>query len=202
MPVGDRQVSEAEATYAVLSYLYFPANDYPQLREALSALVVNGSGKELLGLLDARISRGSDGRYLDNSSDAFYAVTCADRKSEVSVERVRQLAQEWSVEAPTFGASVAWGLLACNDWPRIADAPVTKVTAPGAAPILVVSTIHDPATPYAWGERLAGQLDNATLLTWDAFNHTAYNETSACINDAVDGYLLRGTLPATGTTCQ
>jgi pimeloyl-ACP methyl ester carboxylesterase len=202
VPVGDRQVSEAEATYAVLSYLYFPANDYPRLRAALSALVVDGSGKELLDLLDARISRGADGRYLDNSTDAFYAVTCADRAAQVSVERVRELAQEWSVEAPTFGVSVAWGLLACNDWPTIADAPVTKVTAPGSVPILVVSTTHDPATPYAWGERLAGQLDNATLLTWDAFNHTAYNETSACINDAVDGYLLRGTLPPAETTCQ
>lgn len=200
--VGDREVNEAVATYAVLSYLYFPAYDYPRLREALTALVVNGSGKELLDLLDERISRGTDGRYLDNSSDAFYAVTCADRKSEVSVARVRQIAQEWSVEAPTFGASVAWGLLACNGWPNIADDPVTKVTARGSAPILVVSTIHDPATPYAWGQRLAGQLDNAVLLTWDAFNHTAYHEGSACIDEVVDGYLLRGTVPPTGKVCQ
>ena len=32
------------------------------------------------------------------------------------------------------------------------------------APILVVGTTGDPATPYAWSEELASQLDDATLV--------------------------------------
>ncbi|CAB4882116.1 unannotated protein [freshwater metagenome] len=199
--VGKRVINEGVATYAVLSFLYFPSSDYGRLRGALDRLVTQGDGADLLGLLDERTSRGPDGRYLDNSTDAFYAVTCADRPYQATVDEVRALAQEWSVDAPTFGASIAWGLLACNDWPSIPDAPITKVTATGSAPILVVSTTHDPATPYAWGQQLAASLDNAVLLTWDGYNHTAYNEGSDCIGDAVDGYLLRGTMPAAGTVC-
>lgn len=200
--VGERSLNEGLATYAVLTYLYFPPNDYPQLRAALAAMVNDRDGTQLLDLLDGRINRGPDGRYLDNSTDAFYAVTCADRGSDVSLEQVRALAKEWSVESPTFGPALAWGLLICNDWPVSQDPPITSVTASGSAPILVVSTTHDPATPYQWGERLASQLDNAVLLSWDGYNHTAYLEGSDCVTDAVDAYLLAGTMPKAGLVCE
>ena len=199
--VGGRSLNEGLASYAVLTYLYFPSNDYPQLRDALAAVVKERDGTKLLDLLDGRLNRGPDGRYLDNSTDAFYAVTCADRRSDVSVERVQALAKEWSVESPTFGAALAWGLLVCNDWPVPQDPPITSVTAEGSAPILVVSTTHDPATPYEWGERLAGQLDNAVLLSWNGYNHTAYLEGSDCLTGAVDAYLLAGTMPKEGLVC-
>ena len=201
IPVGERSLNEGLATYAVLTYLYFPSNDYPQLRAALAAMVNDRDGTQLLDLLDGRINRGPDGRYLDNSTDAFYAVTCADRSSDVSLEQVRSLAKEWSVESPTFGAALAWGLLICNDWPVSLDPPITSVTARGSAPILVVSTKHDPATPYEWGQRLAGQLDNAVLISWNGYNHTAYLEGSTCVTEAVDAYLLAGTRPKAGTVC-
>ena len=199
--VGGRSLNEGVATYAVLSYLYFPPSDYPRLREALARVVNERDGTRLLDLLDERISRGPDGRYLDNSTDAFYAVTCADRPSQVTVEQARALASEWSVQAPTFGESLAWGLLVCNDWPQAPEPPITSITAAGSAPILVVSTTHDPATPYEWGQRLAGQLDNAVLLSWDGTNHTAYLEGSDCVTDAVDAYLLAGTMPKEGLVC-
>jgi len=47
---------------------------------------------EMFQILDDRISRGPDGRYLDNSTDAFYAVTCLDRPFEGTVDEVRALA--------------------------------------------------------------------------------------------------------------
>lgn len=199
--VGDREVNESVASYAVLSYLYFPASDYPVLREALAKLVKKRDASMLLELLDERQSRSPDGEYLDNSGDAFYAVTCADTTDTVSVDEVRQYAREWATEAPTFGSGLAWGLLSCNDWPTPTDAPITRTTAAGSAPILVVSTLHDPATPHMWGVKLADELDNGHLITWDAFNHTAYRSGSDCIDTAVDDYLLRGTLPAEGTVC-
>ena len=63
--------------------------------------------------------------------------------------------------------------------------------AAGAAPILVVGTTGDPATPYQWAKALASQLDSGTLLTWKGQGHTAYGRAGACITDAVEGYLLK-----------
>ena len=110
------------------------------------------------------------------------------------------LAREWAEQAPTFGPSLAWGLLTCQDWPAVTER-LTETRAEGSNPILVVSTTHDPATPHAWGEQLADDLANARLLTFDGIGHTAYQRGSGCIDEAVDAYLLRGALPAEGTVC-
>ena len=201
LKVGDRQLDEALATYAVLLYLYFPSYDYPELRRAMRSAVKDADGQPLIDLLDQRLSRGPDGRYLDNSTDAFYAVTCADRVGDVPEDKVRSQAEAWGTELPVFGEGLAWGMLACNGWAEPNVPPVTNVRAKGSAPILLVSTTHDPATPHVWGEMLAEQLDNARLLTWDDYSHTAYLEGSGCIQDAVDDYLLAGTLPPEGKVC-
>jgi pimeloyl-ACP methyl ester carboxylesterase len=83
-----------------------------------------------------------------------------------------------------------------------AEGELPVYRAEGSDPILVVSTTYDPATPHEWGVLVAGQLENATLLTFDGDGHTAYTSGSSCIDDAVDAYLLDGTLPAEGTVCQ
>lgn len=199
--VGKRVLNEAVASYAVLSYLYFPEYDYPALREALNALVKDREGGPLLTLLDERQSRGPDGAYLDNSTDAFYAVTCADSGETVSRDTARQYAKEWGAQMPAFGESLAWGVLTCNNWPKPGEAPITRTTAAGSAPILVVSTKHDPATPYQWGVRLADELASGHLLTWTGTNHTAYLSGSSCIDEHIDSYLLHGTVPSEGTVC-
>lgn len=200
IPAGDRDLNEPLATYAVLTYLYFPQWDYPDLRSALRAAMEDRDPKPLLSLLDSRTSRSPDGRFTDNSTEAFYAVTCLDRPYVGTVDDVKVLADQWRETAPTFGPSLAWGLLPCRDWPASGD-QVMEVTAAGSNPILVVSTMHDPATPHQWGERLDASLQNSALITWDDYNHTAYREGSACIDDAIDGYLLRGKLPKDGTVC-
>ncbi|MBS2554229.1 alpha/beta hydrolase, partial [Catenulispora sp. NL8] len=75
------------------------------------------------------------------------------------------------------------------------------ITAAGSAPILVVGTKDDPATPYAWAQGLAKQLQNGHLLTFNGSGHTAYTRGSQCIDNAVDAYLLQGTVPPAGITC-
>ena len=195
-----RDLNEPLATYAVLANLYFPSYDYPRLRSALAAAIESDDPKEMFGILDARISRGADGRYLDNSGEAFYAVTCLDRPYTGTVDDVKALAEEWKASAPTFGPALAWGLLTCKDWPATSE-QVTRTVAEGSNPILVVSTRKDPATPYQWGVRLADELDNATLVTYEGVGHTAYGEGSSCVDDAVDRYLLKGTVPTKDLVC-
>ena len=69
------------------------------------------------------------------------------------------------------------------------------------APILVVGTTGDPATPYPWSQALASQLDDGHLLTWNGNGHTAYGRAGDCVTNAVDSYLLAGRLPEDGLTC-
>jgi hypothetical protein len=72
----------------------------------------------------------------------------------------------------------------------------------GANTPLVVATTYDPATPYRGAKALVRDLGNARLLTMNGDGHTAYGGNSACIDTAVDAYLLDGTLPDAGTVCQ
>ena len=200
LPGKDRDLNEALGSYAVLANLYFPGYDYPRLRAALAAAMKRGDASQMFGILDDRISRGPDGRYLDNSSEAFYAVTCLDRPFTGTVEDVKALAEEWKATAPTFGPALAWGLLPCKDWPAAGE-QVTQTVAAGSNPILVVSTRKDPATPYQWGPLVADQLENGHLVTYEGVGHTAYGEGSRCVDDAVDTYLLKGTVPKKDLTC-
>ncbi len=200
IPGGDRDLNEPLAAYSVLANLYFPGYDYPRLRSALAAAIERDDPTQMFDILDARISRGPDGRYLDNSTEAFYAVTCLDRPYTGTVDDVKALAEEWKATAPTFGPALAWGLLPCKDWPASTE-QVTQTVAEGSNPILVLSTRKDPATPYQWGELVADELDNATLVTYEGVGHTAYGEGSSCVDDAVDRYLLKGTLPKKDLVC-
>jgi hypothetical protein len=68
------------------------------------------------------------------------------------------------------------------------------------APVLVVATTGDPATPYEWAARLTDALGPARLLTWEGEGHTAYPKTD-CVTEAVNRYLLDGDLPADGARC-
>lgn len=103
--------------------------------------------------------------------------------------------------APIFGDSSIGIDLACSVWGHNGTRKPAPIHAHGAAPILVVGTTGDPATPYAWAKSLADQLDSGRLLTWEGTGHTAYGGDAPCLNDAVNTYLLTGTMPDEGLTC-
>lgn len=195
----DRPLTEGAATYAVLMMMYSPDSDWPRLREALSELRA-GDGTTLQTLLDERMRRRPDGTYGDNSTEAFYAVSCTDRPVAGGLEESRELATEWRKELPFLGEYLAWGNLPCATWPHAQVKP--SLPQDPLPPILVVATTHDPATPIAWGDVLAEQLGTGVLLVRDGDGHTAYREGSTCIDDAIDAFLIDGVLPEPGTVCR
>ncbi|NIS33131.1 MAG: alpha/beta hydrolase, partial [Actinobacteria bacterium] len=72
-----------------------------------------------------------------------------------------------------------------------------------ADPVLVIGTTGDLATPYEWAESLADQLSSGVLVTYEGFGHLAYLVAgSECVDEAVDAYLLDGTVPAEGLVCE
>jgi pimeloyl-ACP methyl ester carboxylesterase len=202
--MGDnqRELTQSLATFAIVSYLYFPDYDFPDLRSGLAAAMNQGDPDPLLNLLDQRISRGPDGRYTDNSTDAFYAVSCLDYPVTQNTDEVRDFANQLAISSPTFGESFGWGALACKDWPYAAQQRV-DIVANTSTPVMLIGTENDPATPLQWAEEVAAKLGNAELVVWKGgYNHTAYREGNDCISDRVDDYLLEGTIsPGTTTIC-
>ena len=68
------------------------------------------------------------------------------------------------------------------------------VSVSGLTPTLVVSTTHDPATPYQAGVDLSSQLKGG-LLTYDGTQHTVVFQGNSCIDDYATAYLVSGTVP-------
>lgn len=78
--------------------------------------------------------------------------------------------------------------MACRHWqPR--RTPLPPPTAPTRTPVLVIGSVHDPATPYAGAVRLTELLGNAVLLTNDAQGHTALG-LSACATEQAADHLI------------
>jgi len=190
----ERELNGSLASFAVLSYLYFPQIDYPSLRKGLAKAVNDGDGTELLTMLDERSNRSPEGKYLDNSTDAYFAVTCLDLPYEGSVEEAIALSEELVATAPTFGEGLGLGVLACKDWPAVGP-PVPPLPQTTNAPVLIANPINDPATPFVWAQRLHDQLPNSRLVSWDTHNHTAYFEGSSCVDEIVETFLLTGDAP-------
>jgi pimeloyl-ACP methyl ester carboxylesterase len=68
-------------------------------------------------------------------------------------------------------------------------------------PILLASTVHDPATGYNWAKNVARQLGrNGDLLTYEGWGHGSYT-TSPCMQSAIDAYLVSRQVPKRGTSC-
>ncbi|MDG4823826.1 alpha/beta hydrolase [Asanoa sp. WMMD1127] len=193
---GGRKATSGWVFYAVISSLYTQSG-WQALASAIKSLE-EGNPAEVFRLADSYAEREPNGTY-SNLFDANIAVNCADQKTVPDVNQVRTLQGEWRSQIPLFGAPLAVGMLTCAVWPG-GHEPYPTGPATGSAPILVVGTTGDPATPYAQAPALASMLGVGRLLTWEGEGHTAYPQT-ACITEAVDAYLLSQTLPPEGKRC-
>ncbi len=197
-----RGLSYADATTGTIDALYTPAR-WKYLTSGLLGLQRGTDAGDLLLLADDYDGRDRNGHY-SNDQDAFNAIRCvdaptpADAASWVSADqRIRQAAPFLSYGQFTGGAPRDL----CAMW------PVPATSAPHAAPavapgkVVVVSTTHDPATPYAAGVNLARQL-GAPLITYDGTQHTAVFNGDQCVDTAVVRYVVAGVLPPAAYRCQ
>lgn len=196
----DRLVTQSLAVLGFAAAMYAEGT-WPVLRRAIGE-ALRGEGRTLLALADFYSDRGPDGRYTTNAVEALYAVNCLDRPEASDLDAFRIAASRAEAASPVFGPFIAWGSLPCATWPVPAQGAPHAVRAEGARPILLVGTTRDPATPYAWARSTARALESGRLLTMVGDGHTAYRKGSACIDRAVDSYLLDGALPARGTRCR
>lgn len=194
-----RLFTQAMGTLGVVGSLYDKQYGWPELRTNLG-LAFDDDYSGLAASVDFYTGRQSDGSFKDNSNDAIAAVNCLDRPDRATTEQTVALASEWKLAAPNFGEYLAWSNISCSYWQAEATGSPKEITAPGTPTILVVGTVNDPATPYAWSQALASQLSKGVLLTLDGDGHTAYYQGSKCIDEVVDNFYLTGEAEA-GITC-
>jgi pimeloyl-ACP methyl ester carboxylesterase len=195
---GERELEVGNAVYGIVMPLY-SRSLWSVLDRALQA-GLEGDGTLLLQVADLYNSRGAHG-YTDNSVEANYAIDCLDDPAAISADQVPAAVPDFEAASPTFGRIFAWGLTGCGGARVRSTEPARVVRGAGAPPIVVVGTTRDPATPYAWAVALADQLESGVLVSRDGDGHTGYNEGSECVDEAVEGYLVDGTVPRDGLRC-
>jgi pimeloyl-ACP methyl ester carboxylesterase len=188
-----------------LSYPLYDEGSWPALTQMLAELEA-GDATLALQLADGYNSRNDDGSYADQATAVYTAATCLDGTFTGGLAATRATMDAIDAAAPTVGAYVSYADwahidIACQNWPYPSAITAHPIEAAGAAPILVLGTTNDPATPYAWAQAMAGQLESGVLVTREGEGHTAYAQGNDCIDSTVDDYLIDGTVPAADPLC-
>ena len=202
---SDGRVLDSATVATAIIFTLYSESYWPYLSELFTQLR-KGDADTVFIYADAYNGRDGDGGYPDNSGDIYTAVTCdegtlADDGVDVfaGLERI-------DAAAPILGRYAAYDDYAvlkavCSNWPApVAQLP-SEFDAAGAAPIMVIGTTNDPATPYANAQHLAELLSSGFLVTYDGEGHTIYAQGVACIDDVVDAYLISGTVPSADPQC-
>ncbi|WP_406355219.1 alpha/beta hydrolase [Streptomyces sp. NBC_00658] len=198
--VFPRQLTQTAATNGIAQALY-SKDFWEYLTEGLEQ-AYDGDGKVLMLLSDSMNGRNQNGQY-SNITAANISINCADDKPRYTADYVESKLPEFRDASPLFGDYLAWGMVSCTDWAVAGAADHPDVSAPGAAPVLVVGNTGDPATPYEGAKKMVDALGKGVgvELTYKGQGHGAYDSGNKCVQDAVNGYLLEGTVPSAGTVC-
>lgn len=199
LPADDGRMLGADSLMTGIIAALYSQDSWPYLRQALGD-ALDGDPELAFFLADFYYNRSESG-YEDNSTEAFRAYNCMDYPLETDAAAEDAAEALIAEKAPTI-APYWTGVDACEVWPSPPTGTRGPITADGAAPILVVGTTNDPATPYEWSVSLASQLASGVLITREGEGHTGFNKGNACVDDAVEAYLLEGTVPTDDLVCR
>ncbi len=188
VPAGaGRQLTAGELYLGAAAALY-DRSTWDSLDRALAA-GLRGDGTEMQALADSLEGRRRDGSYT-NLYDANIGVNCADNEVRPTAQQAIEQGARLAAELTWFGPLATAAYVDCVGWPA-ADptGAAAHPAANGGAPVLVVGTTGDPATPFAWAEELAHTIPNGVLIRREGEGHTAYF-SSPCVQRTVAGYLI------------
>lgn len=194
---GTREVGQHAVMDAVDVTMSKPGR-WPQLAAALAAASA-GDGSPVLELADQHNERNPDGTYGPGNT-VFLAVGCLDFPITRDPAAYLALAEKAAQVAPRTGAYYATWTLPCAFWPAQAAPATHAPVAAGAPPILVIGALLDTQDAYQWSVDMAASLESGVLLRHDGTGHPSYLN-SACVEDAVNAYLLDLTLPPPDLVC-
>ncbi|WBQ03277.1 alpha/beta hydrolase [Kribbella sp. CA-293567] len=127
---------------------------------------------------------------------------CVDAKKTGRPLAYPAWADQTNQRAPHFGRMRSWVGLTCEFLPiRDNDAFLGPWENKVKAPVLVIGTRYDPATPYQATRPYSDLYPDARMLTVEGWGHTTLGK-SACADARITEYLTQLKAPADGSTCQ
>jgi pimeloyl-ACP methyl ester carboxylesterase len=204
MPDGSTElITQQGAVVATYFDLYSP-DTWPDLADFLAALaapvpspaVVAAAAAGTRSPLGARL-RGED----YPSFGGALASLCVDTAPSGRIREYPALIDAYDDIAPYFGRFRGWLGAICEFWAlRDRDAFHGPWQQRTRAPVLVIGTRFDPATPYRQARPYTDLFPGGRLLTLEGWGHTALGK-SACVDAAIARYLVEGRPPADGAVC-
>ncbi|MEU5187110.1 alpha/beta hydrolase [Streptomyces klenkii] len=178
--------------------IYDSQQGFPGLATALVALEHWDSATAA----ERQITDKVFGAYLSpNFFAEFLSVTCADTPwTRDTGYWVRRSAED-TAKYPLIGARELAFSATCAAWPT-SPGPRVKITGKGMPPVLMLNSLHDPATYYEGAQRAHRALRGSRLVTVPGGDHGVYGDGNACADGIVNKYLLSGELPARDVTCE
>ena len=141
--------------------------------------------------------------YLGNREEAYDAIQCTDSTVPTDTAEYGRAATTADVVSPNFGRISVFDVMPCAFWHgHDADRYTGPWNRQTAAPILVLNTRNDPATPLAGAYAGAAQLAEARVVVTEGAGHTSMYVASTCTERVKREYLFSAVLPPKGTTCQ
>ncbi|MEU4599708.1 alpha/beta hydrolase [Nocardia sp. NPDC023988] len=143
-----------------------------------------------------------DPAYPANRAEAFYAIQCADSMVPTEPAAYSRVAAVEDLHNPYFGRTAVFNAMPCAFWPaRDADRYTGPWNRQTAAPILVMNSRYDPATPLHGAYAGAAQLSTARVLVIEGAGHSSMYVPSTCAEQAKRDYLFTGQLPPENLHC-
>lgn len=197
---SDRDLTVWGAVTGIIMPLY-SASYWPALSQGF-AEALKGDGTTLLALADTYNDRNEDGTYSTNLLEANIAVSCLDARQPADAKSMAEQNKKVLAASATLGRYWQFGALTCEQWPYPVAKHPESYSAAGSAPIIVVGTTGDPATPYSQAVELANDvLENGYLVTFNGEGHTAYGQQNVCVNQAVDDFFIKNVVPTEDPNC-
>ncbi|MFC3689063.1 alpha/beta hydrolase [Aquipuribacter hungaricus] len=201
LPLPDGTTIEIDQQLAVLTTfqtLYSPAG-WRDLADLLLALSLPVPDPQQVGAA-AVGTRGQLGAALRQedypSVGGNLASLCVDTLQTGRPEDYDEAIDAYDAQHPYFARARGWVGLPCEHWRPAAE---DRFTGPWEqttqAPVLVIGTRFDPATPYSQTQPYADLFPAAGTVTLDGWGHTAIGK-SACVDARITAYLVDGETPA------
>ncbi|NJP92825.1 alpha/beta hydrolase [Nonomuraea sp. FMUSA5-5] len=183
-----------------------PMGAYELVNTAFAGLY-NPNWAELAHLLQA-IDTGGPGPAASAQKDEEVPVStpvfCQDFHLPVAdhaqyaslLRRQAPRARDMRYSPPALGR-----IAGCLGQPTPIPNPQHRLRVDATPPILLASSLNDPATGYLWTLSTAEQIGaEARVLTYEGSGHGVYGR-SACTTGAIDRYLISQSIPAHGVRC-